>query len=94
MSEALLGAEGSFSGEPVFHVMTIGCTVVLVVEVGADGHRLGGGREGMRGGRRMRCVAVAGLGGILGGSGRCVWFHGKAMLLSLPRVDRGVNAHS
>jgi hypothetical protein len=48
----------------------------------------------MRGGRRMRCVAVAGLGGILGGSGRCVWFHGKAMLLSLPRVDRGVTAHS
>jgi hypothetical protein len=31
MSEALLGAEGGFSGEPVFYIMHIGSTVVLVV---------------------------------------------------------------
>ena len=94
MSEALLGAEGGFSGKPVFHVMPIGSTVVLVVQVGADGHGLSGGCEGMRGGRRMSRMAVGGLGGGFRGGGRCVLLHGKAMIPRCPHFDHGVNAHS
>jgi hypothetical protein len=42
MSEALLGTESGFGGEPVFDVMTIGSAVVFVVLVSAECHRLGG----------------------------------------------------
>lgn len=93
MGEALLSAESGFSGEPVLHVMTIGSAVVLVVQVSAGSHRLSGRGESMCGGRRMRRVAVVGFGGGFRGGGRCVLFHGIAMLLSLKRFDHGVNAH-
>lgn len=98
MGEALLGTEGCLSGEPVIHVVSMGSTMVLIQEVGTEGHGFGGGNKGVSGRRGMHALPVGGfsvgrlsVGELRGVTGCCeILFHRRPIIPSHLRFSHGV----